>query len=144
MFFSYGPVLQLQLTSSSSSSRHFYPSLYFRLMQRVSTFKRSASEICVLFYKKTCSLTMTYLRSKHVALNDIYLVVLTVHVHNNATRKSLRRIYAVFRASRHGITSQKTSTSNSTAAGTSNFVFCVWKFLQPCVSVQYGTEDTRH
>jgi len=72
----------------------------------------------------------------------IYLVVLTVHVHNNDTAKSLRRMYAVFRTSRHGITSQKTSTSNNTAAGNSNLVFCVWKFLQPCVSVKYGTEVT--
>jgi len=26
---------------------------------------------------------MTFYRSKHVALNDIYLVVLTVYLHNN-------------------------------------------------------------
>jgi hypothetical protein len=107
--FSYGPVVQLPLTFSSSSSRHFYPSLFFRLMHRVSTFKRSTPGICNLFmfYNKNFSLMMTSLRSKHVALKDIYLVVLTVHVHNNDTVTSLRRMYAVFRTSRHRITSQK-------------------------------------
>ena len=87
---------------------------------------------------------MTSLRSKHVTLNDINLVVLTVHVHNNNNIKTLRRIYAVFRTNRHGITSQKISASNNITAGTSNLVFCVWKFLQPCVSVKCGTEITRH
>ena len=69
--------------------------------------------------------------------HPVYLVVLTVHVHNNDIVKLLRRMYAVFLTSRHGITSQKASTSNNTAAGTLYLVFSVWKFLQPCVSVQY-------
>jgi len=40
---------------------------------------------CILFIfcNKYCNLLMTFYRSKHVALNDTYLVVLTVCLHNN-------------------------------------------------------------
>ena len=36
--------------------------------------------ILVFFYNKYFSLVMTLYRSKHVALNDMYLVVLTVYL----------------------------------------------------------------
>ena len=36
-----------------------------------------------IFYNKYCNLLITFYRSKHVSLNDIYLVVLTVYLHNN-------------------------------------------------------------
>jgi len=39
--------------------------------------------ILFIFYNKHCNLLMTFYRLKHVALNDIYLVVLTVYLPNN-------------------------------------------------------------